>query len=381
MKKNKIQKELNEKCSGCGLCESICPRNAIEVTEKDGFLRPQVNSNCVACGKCKNSCPNKIDSDVVTYSMFEYKLYGHSKNDIVRKNAASGALTTELLKYLLDTQTIDYVVVADIYKNDRNLGFVIIDRQNAELLYKHSGSNYCPANIGRAIKKIRDISGKYAIVCLPCLARGIDKLRKSDPIIKERVKFVITLLCNHVPSYEATEYLIKKYRIDSPKLIKYRGDGWFGCFRTFDQIDSYNASFSVPFSEYFSTSFSTCFWQNACINCKDHFGITADASMGDADFVKYRDKNTNDGETIIFSNNRELIQIIDDMKKDGIISISDDISVMELEQIYGALSNLRRASRRNLKTGVDKVLREDCRKSVLNTSIRKIIELKKAFLE
>ena len=313
------------------------------------------------------------DNAFVTYQMFRYKAYGHSSNVKLRKEAASGGVVTELLKYLLKNDTVDYVVTADTYHYDRNCGYVIIDKSNVDFLDNHSGSNYCPSNIGKALKVINKIEGKYAVVCLPCLARGIYKLKNDNPTLNDRISYIITLLCNHVPSYEATDYIVKKYKISFPKMIKYRGNGWFGSFRAYENSENETEFFSVPFSEYFSSKYSEYFWQEACVNCKDHFGIYSDICMGDADFVKYRETDKeNHGETIVFSNNQELFTILGKMCNEGIISLFEDISDHELKLIYDPLSDGDRASKRNTRTGVKDILREEKnakRKALLKKSV------------
>lgn len=356
---NNVSVDLDKTCSGCGLCESICPVKAIAVNENSGFLRPEVSNSCVDCGKCISICPGRIESKLISYQMFKYIQYGHSNNMKLRKEAASGALTTELLKYMLREGIVDYVVTAGVYQNDKNAGFVVANKHCVEGLDKYSGSNYCPTNIGRAISRIKEIDGKYAVVCLPCLARGLNGVRKTDKQLDSRIKFVITLLCNHVPSYEATEYLIKKYKIRNPRMIKYRGNGWFGSFRAYNTSENGTEIFSVPYSEYFGTKYSEYFWQEACIICNDHFGIFSDACMGDADFVKYREDIENDGETVVFSNNPEMVDIIRRMDEQGLITVFSDIAKEELEEIYGPLCDSNRASDRNLRSGVASILREE----------------------
>lgn len=363
---NNIYKNIIEKCSGCGLCESVCPVNAIAVKENNSFLRPEVNDNCINCGKCLASCPGHIEYNPVSYKEFHYRMYGHSNNPNVRKEAASGALTTELLKYLLDHSIVDYVITADVYQNNRDLGYIIVDKSNSNRLFAVSGSNYCPTNIGKAIRWIKKNDGKYAVVCLPCLARGINKLKERDAIVDKRIKYVITLMCNHVPSYEATDYLLKKYKIEHPKKIKYRGDGWFGNFRAFRDYESNSPFFSVPFSKYFESKFSKYFWQNACMNCRDHFGSAADVCMGDADFIKYRNKFANQGETMVFSNNSQLVYLLNDMHEKKIISTYNDINECELEEIYGPLCDENRAKKDCVKSGADKILKEERRELIIN---------------
>ena len=46
------------RCVGCGLCESLCPFNAIRVVETDkGKKSETIAASCKGCGICSASCP------------------------------------------------------------------------------------------------------------------------------------------------------------------------------------------------------------------------------------------------------------------------------------------------------------------------------------
>ncbi len=364
-------------CSGCGLCESVCPNNSIEVKLIDGgLLRPIVDNSCINCAKCVRYCPGR-NSEKFSYKDFDLYLYGHTNDEKLRNEAASGGVTTELLSYLIKKKYVDYIVTADENYCKGIIEGCIIENRNE--LVKKAGSNYCPVNMGKTLEKIRKRNGKCAIVCLPCFARGLRYLMDNDKELKCRIKYIICLLCNHVPSYNATEYLIKKNRIRRPDLVKYRGDGWFGSFRAFKlkNKDRYDNYFKQSYVEYFTSNFAKYFWQEVCINCNDHFGKYADLCVGDADFVKYRvSGKDNIGETMCFTNKQEIYEILNKMKNEGIISICDDITQDELEWIYGPLCNENRANKDSLKQNVNQILRYDRRtyvKSKAKTAKYKII--------
>jgi 2-oxoglutarate ferredoxin oxidoreductase subunit delta len=53
-----------ERCKGCGLCITVCPKNNIEISQesnKNGYLPAQPrNTGCTACARCAIVCPEAI---------------------------------------------------------------------------------------------------------------------------------------------------------------------------------------------------------------------------------------------------------------------------------------------------------------------------------
>lgn len=59
-----VHKEINslkQNCCGCGLCEQICPKDAIKMQkDKEGFMYPVTNQKlCINCGQCVKYCFNR----------------------------------------------------------------------------------------------------------------------------------------------------------------------------------------------------------------------------------------------------------------------------------------------------------------------------------
>ena len=54
-----INLSRKEDCCGCGACEQICAKKAIQlIPDNEGFWYPKVNEDlCVKCGLCIKACP------------------------------------------------------------------------------------------------------------------------------------------------------------------------------------------------------------------------------------------------------------------------------------------------------------------------------------
>ncbi len=53
-----------ERCKGCGLCVTVCPRNSIVISKqpnKNGYFPAQASdTDCTACANCAIICPEAV---------------------------------------------------------------------------------------------------------------------------------------------------------------------------------------------------------------------------------------------------------------------------------------------------------------------------------
>ena len=97
--RNTVLKEM-DKCSGCGLCETVCPAQAIKMEyDKSGFIYPVIQKEkCIDCGLCERKCVVKTVS--VEYPRTCYA--GVHLDEKIRAKSSSGGMFAALAEYTLE---------------------------------------------------------------------------------------------------------------------------------------------------------------------------------------------------------------------------------------------------------------------------------------
>ena len=191
---NKQVFENKKECCGCGACQAICPKNAIEMVEDEyGFIYPRIDENkCINCNLCKKTCaymnPRKINEDKRVYVSV-------SKNDETLKKSASGGVFYGCSMELENDKLMPEHIRVD----------------NQENLKKLQGSKYVQSecgNIYRLVKKDLINARKVLFSGTPCQIEGL----KSFLQYKEYENlFLVDIICHGVPSRKMFQDYIKDF--------------------------------------------------------------------------------------------------------------------------------------------------------------------------
>lgn len=290
----------NYLCIGCGVCKAACKPASISIIEDAlGRYKAYVNDDtCINCGVCGMVCPvyrdleqnrgSQYDSIVKNYIQC-YKGY----DEKFRKTSASGGLLTSFLYGLLSSKVVDTVVCLksekkgfDFYKYD----FVT---QPDELI-KNSRSAYYPMEMSGMLEHIRLNDAKYALVVLPCQAKAIRLLQKTDRRLRERILLLAGLVCGGLPGKAMVEYISSSLGCDIAGIesISFREKE--------ENVYNNNYSISLKISDnYIKRShfqneafgfayFNKLFHYKACNICDDIFAEHADVVFMDAWLDEHR---------------------------------------------------------------------------------------------
>ncbi len=159
------------KCSNCGACYNICPKDAIAVEKKELFYSVEVkNEVCINCGMCVRVCP--VNSQENTQNTITaYAAYNRDQ-EIVKKSSSGGVFTAIAKKILSEGG----VVFGAAYSKDFcTISIKSTDEVCLEELtrskYVESLSEYSFRDVKRELEKNR----KVLFCGAPCQVAGLKK--------------------------------------------------------------------------------------------------------------------------------------------------------------------------------------------------------------
>jgi coenzyme F420-reducing hydrogenase beta subunit len=292
-------------CIGCGLCVYKCPKNALEMKwNKFGFLIPKLTGNCDSDGSCISVCPFnpfpkkevKTENEISEIFLMSTKKY-HSKigkyigiyagfAKEFRLSSSSGGIATYILTELLERGIVDYIfAVKESHKSGVYYEYSVISSK--EELLKASKTKYFPVTLGTVMPKIQELNGKVAIVGVACFIKAIRLAQHYEPKLKEKINFLVGIICGGLKSRFFTEYLADKAGVKSDNILKpqYRikdikssaSDYSFGCLSKADQKE-----YTIRMKNVGDMWGTGMFKANACDFCDDVTAELADISLGDA---------------------------------------------------------------------------------------------------
>lgn len=187
---------IDNKCTGCNQCVSVCPQNAIELKRtREGFWYPEILKNCVHCGKCSRMCPVYGGKPI---GFLEPKTFvGWNLNEKIRYESSSGGIFSMLAEKVLE---MGGCVYGAAYTSDWQVAHIRIT--NKAELYRLRGSKYVQSYISPEIYAFMQKDAECGLNILfsgtPCQAAAVHKfLGRYDKF------WTVDVICHGVPSCAA----------------------------------------------------------------------------------------------------------------------------------------------------------------------------------
>lgn len=277
-------------CCGCGVCASVCHKNAIRINLNDeGFYQSFVDESlCVGCGKCVKVCPEINQPHNAPLKSAE--LYSYIDNDAdVLKKSSSGGFAYAMSK---NAHRAGWAVVGCVFdkKKHEPEHIIVTPSMPEEKLHDLQGSKYLQSYFAGAISQIAN--QKTVIIGTPCQIAGARNLLPNKDIV------FVDLICHGVPSRQAyikyLEYLNKYKGLDTggdfSTVFRYKECGWREIYIYNENCEkSYcESQYKDPFFLIFEHGF--CYSKN-CYECPWRSKSAADIRLGDYWHEKYSSNN------------------------------------------------------------------------------------------
>ena len=265
--RNTVLKEM-DKCSGCGLCETVCPAQAIKMEyDKSGFIYPVIQKEkCIDCGLCERKCVVKTVS--VEYPRTCYA--GVHLDEKIRAKSSSGGMFAALAEYTLEQGGV--VFGAAVVPKGKIVTVKHIMIKNKEELKKLQGSKYVQSDIRECYTNVKQqlAEGKKVLFSgTPCQVAAMKNYlgKEYDDLL------LVDLVCHGTPSILHWDKSIEEKLQNDEKVsaVSFRGkEGYMQGeieFKTeADRIRKENYSFRND--SYYSMFLNADSYREGCYQCQ-----------------------------------------------------------------------------------------------------------------
>lgn len=300
-------------------------QSEIESLRKTSMLLSDENESDIA-EELFSEVPNiKYDNRLGYYS----SLYvGHVLEGTYRENGSSGGFGTWLLKELLEKKIVDGVIHVK-ESNQENKLFEYGISNTIDEIIAGAKTKYYPVEYSEVLKKVLTTPGKYAIIGLPSYIMELRLLAKENPLLKEKIKISIGLVCGHQKSTKFAEFLawqcgIKPGNLKNINFRKKQNDEPSSSYaiEVTGIINGHEKTIIKKMSELKGGDWGQGFFKvRASDFTDDVMNETADVTLGDAWLKEY--VTDTKGNNILIVRNPIVKSIIDEGIKNGIIKVNN----------------------------------------------------------
>lgn len=331
----------NDYSYGTGACAVVNRKIKMELNEF-GEYRPNIEQALKGKEAQKKGlsilkvCPNSaksLNEDQISEKLFReipgikyekrvgyYKdLYaGHVVEGDYREKASSGGFGTWIFKELLEKDLIDGVIhVKKNSDNDNPVLFKYDISRSIEEIQEGAKTKYYPVEFSEVINKVKEVPGRYAIIGIPSFIMAIRLLAQQDPIINDRIKYTVGLICGHQKSAKFAESLAWQVgikpgdleSIDFRKKIPNSPANRYGVEMT-GTVNGKKVTIVKKMNEFLGYNWGQGFFKsNASDFTDDVMNETADVTIGDAWLPEYTSDSK--GNNVILVRNETIAKIIE----------------------------------------------------------------------
>jgi coenzyme F420-reducing hydrogenase beta subunit len=279
----------NDLCIACGACVFADPSIELQLHPEKQIWEPSHEGGAEAAAVCPAVEVDFRHLQDLLFPGAEQGPYGvvHSvmlaqSTDVGRNlRASSGGMIKEVLIELLSRDDVDGAIVL---QHVEGLHFEPGLIRSVDEVDGLPGSIYHNLPKHRVLELLRENTGRFVLVAIPCELEGIyNYIYRVEPELRERIHTTVGLLCGWQYSWHSIRAICEFKGIDPDRIVdvSYRGDGPIGKLRIWtDDGREHAVSRRVGFA--YQVAFDRTFNTPRCHLCINHSNFLADIVVGDA---------------------------------------------------------------------------------------------------
>ena len=316
--------ELRDVCTGCRVCESVCPKKCIVFNkDTDGFIHPVIDrEKCISCGLCANKC--HVNGKLTQLNADSVAFYGYALDEDIHRKGSSGGAFGAIVS--LEQSKENTWVYGSVYDSSdcsvHQQGFLA---NNIDRLYQ---SKYCFSDPRHTFAEVKTklLNGERVIYCgTPCQI-GALKSYLGDTYDN---LLTIDFICHGVPS----EDFLKKHidfitnKAEGAQVeFRSKAHGWGlkkHCLKVTSKEQELLYLNKAGKDFYFTHFLNNDCLRLSCYHCRYSYRHASDLTFGDFWEVYRIDPTFDDkkGLSVIFANNKR-----------GEALLQELVAVMELKK-------------------------------------------------
>lgn len=216
---------------------------------------------------------------------------GSVSSDGYRKHGSSGGVASWVLATLLENHHVDAVIHVKPLTSEGGPLFAYTVSEDPDSVRAGSGTRYYPVTLAGALKLVRESDQRFAVIAVPCFVKAIRLSQLRESVLRERIPFVVGLVCGHMKSALFTEALgcelglsaRSVFSVDYRQKTKLLPASYYGIRASGTDAKNRPITRRRLNVDLFSYDWGYGFFRYpACNYCDDVVNEVADISIGDA---------------------------------------------------------------------------------------------------
>ena len=292
-------------CTGCGVCSSVCPVDAIAYDMLATGHIPIVSDACIRCGKCRMLCPGvgvrwgesaapSLADAIAGEALLVCNAYVKNKERQMR--SASGGIVTCIVDALLSSGAFDAAAIVGDMDMRGGMRMSLVEKAGAE---QGAKSKYVQVSHDTTMRYLQENPEKSLVVVgVPCAIRALRSAMNALHMDPSRVLF-LGLFCDSVMIDEVISYftLLGDPDLSARALVAGFPSHWKEASRSLVSFDFKNKSVGgytggvrlwLPegrgYKDYpkeYRMVVKPYFIAESCLYCLDKLNVEADIAFGD----------------------------------------------------------------------------------------------------